>query len=72
MEFIFDFIASCQLAAFVALIASLYVVGSPASVKNKLGEYLSGGCDNLSDRHGMIGLAGSGAIVLRTSEVGSS
>jgi hypothetical protein len=71
MEFMSYSIASFQLAVSVALIASLYVVGSPASVKNRPGEYLSGGCDNRSDRRGTTGLAASGAVVLRTSELGS-
>jgi hypothetical protein len=39
MEFISDSIASWQLAASVASIASCYVVGSPASLKNRPGEY---------------------------------
>jgi hypothetical protein len=72
IEFISDSIASRQLAASVAFIASRYVVGSPVFVKNKPGEYLSGGCDSHSDRRGMTGLAGSSAIVLRTSELCSS
>jgi hypothetical protein len=72
MELISDSIASHQLAASIAFIASRYVVGSPASLKNKQGEYLSGGCDSRSDRRRTIGLAGSSAIVLRTSELGSS
>jgi hypothetical protein len=72
MEFIFDSIASRQLAASVASIASRYVIGSPVSVKNKPGEYLSGGCDSRSDRRATTGLAGSGAIVLRTCELVSS
>ena len=57
-------IASCHAATFVALIASLYVVGSLASVKKRTGEYLSGGCGSLSDRRGKTGLAGSGVDVL--------
>jgi hypothetical protein len=72
MEFISDSIASRQLAASVAFIASWYIVGSPASVKNKPREYLSDGCDNRSDRCETTGLAGSGAIVLRTCELGLS
>jgi hypothetical protein len=72
MEFISDSIASRQLAAFVAFIVSRYVIGSPASVKNKPGEYLLGGCDSPSNRRGMTGLAGSSAIILRTSQLGSS
>jgi hypothetical protein len=71
MEFISDSIAGRQLAASVAFMASRYVVGSPAFVKNKPGEYLSDGCDSLSDPRGMTGLAGSSAIVLRTFELGS-
>ena len=38
-------------------------VGSPASVKNILGEYLSGGCDSLSDLRGMTGLVTPGVDV---------
>jgi hypothetical protein len=72
IEFISDSIASCQLAASITFIASRYVIGSPTSVKNKPGKYLSGGCDSRSDRRGMTGLAGSSAIVLHTSELGSS
>jgi hypothetical protein len=72
MEFISDSIESRQLAASVALIASWYVLGSPASVKNNPGENLSGGYDNRSDRRGTTGLTSSSAIVLRTSEHGSS
>jgi hypothetical protein len=72
MEFISDSIASCQLAASVALIASWYVVGSPASIKNKPGENLSRGCDSRSDQQGTTGLAGSSVIVLRTSKLVSS
>ena len=37
--------------------------GSPASVKKIPGEYLSGGCDNLSDQRGMTGLVASGVEV---------
>jgi hypothetical protein len=66
-----EFIRSQQVAS-VAWIASRYVVGSPASVKNKPGENLSGGYDSRSDRRETTGLAGSSAIVLRTSELGSS
>jgi hypothetical protein len=73
MEFISDSkFASCQLVASVALIASLYVVGSPAKVKNQLGEYLSGGYDSLYDQGGMTRLASSSVVVLRMSELGSS
>jgi hypothetical protein len=72
MESISHPIASRQLAASVAFIASRYVIGSPVSVKNKPGEYLSGGCDSRSDRQGTAGLAGSGAIILRTCKLGSS
>ena len=52
MEFISDSIASSQLEASVALIASLYVVGSLESEKNNLGEYLSSGRVSLSDLQG--------------------
>ena len=40
--------------------ASSYDVGSPTSVKKIPGEYLSGGCDNLSDLRGMTGLVAPG------------
>ena len=43
--------------------ASSYDVGSPASVKNIPGEYLSGGCDSLSDLRGMTGLVAQGVDV---------
>ena len=43
--------------------ASSYDVGSPASVKNIPGEYLSGGCDSLSDLRGMTGLVAPGVDV---------
>jgi hypothetical protein len=72
MEFISDSIASRQLASSVAWIASQYVMGSPASVRNKPGENLSGGCESNFDRRGTIGLASYGAIVLRTFEHVSS
>jgi hypothetical protein len=72
MEFLLDSIASYQLASSLASIASLYVVGSPASVNNKPGEYLFGSCDNLFDQRGMTGLAGSGAAILHTSKLGSA
>jgi hypothetical protein len=49
MEFISDSIASRQLAASVAWTTSRYVVGSLASVRNKPGENLSGGCDSRYD-----------------------
>jgi hypothetical protein len=72
MEFIFESIASFQLATSVAPIASLYVVGSLASMKRRLGENRSGGRDSLSDRCGKTGLAGSSAVVLCTSELVSA
>ena len=43
--------------------ASSYDVGSPESVKKIPGEYLFGGCDNLSDLRGMTGLVTSGLYV---------
>jgi hypothetical protein len=72
MEFNFDSIASCQLAASVDFIASRYVVGSPTSVQNKPREYLSGGCDSRCDGRGTTRLAGSSVIVPRLSKLGSS
>ena len=47
--------------------ASSYDVGSPVSIKKIQGEYLSGGCDSLSDLRGMIGLVASG-VEVRWSE----
>ena len=47
----------------VAADASSYDVGSPASVKNIPGEYLSRGCDSLSDLRGMTGLVAPGVDV---------
>ena len=40
------------------------------SIKKILGEYLSGGCDSLSDRRGIIGLVVPGVSV-RWSKAGS-
>ena len=56
MECISNSIARCQVAESAAADASSYDVGSSASVKNIPGEYLSGGCNNLSDHLGMTGL----------------
>jgi hypothetical protein len=72
MEFISDSIASHKLAASVAWKTSRYVVGSPASIRNKPGENVSGGCDSRSDQRGTTRLDGSGATVLRMFEHGSS
>jgi hypothetical protein len=69
IEFISDSIANCQLAASVALIAFVYVVGLLASVKKRLGENRSGGCNSLSDQCVKTRLAGSSVVVLRTSEL---
>ena len=49
MECISDSIARCQVAESAAADASSKDVGSPASVKKIPGEYLSVGCDSLSD-----------------------
>jgi hypothetical protein len=72
MDFILDSFTSCQLEASVASIASLYVVGSLTSVKKRLREYFSGGCDSLYDQHAMTRLAGSSAVKLHTSERSSA
>ena len=42
---------------------SSYDVGSPTSVKKNPGEYLPGGCDNLSDLRGIAGLVAPGVGV---------
>ena len=63
MECISDSIARCQVAESAAADASSYDVGSPMSVKKIPGEYLSGGCDSLSDIRGMIGLIALGVSV---------
>ena len=63
MEFISDSIARCHVAESVDADASSYDVGSPTSVKKILGEYLSRGCDNLSDLQGIFGLVASGVSV---------
>ena len=63
MEFISDSIARCQVAELAAADASPYDVGSPTLVKNIPGEYLSGGCDSLSDLRGMTGLVALGVNV---------
>ena len=43
--------------------ASLYDVRSPTSVKKIQGEYLSRGCDSLSDLRGITGLDAPGVDV---------
>ena len=43
--------------------ASSYDVGSLTSVRKIPGEYLSGGCDSLSDLRGMTGLVAPGIDV---------
>ena len=63
MECISDSIARCHVAESAVADASSYDVGSPASVKNIPGEYLSGGCDSLSDLRGMTGLVAPGVDV---------
>ena len=63
MEFISDSIARCHVAESIDVDASLYDVGSPASIKKIPGEYLSKGCDILSDLRGMIGLFTPGISV---------
>ena len=63
MEFISDSIARCHVAESTDADASSYDVGSPASVKKIPREYLSRGCDSLSDLRGMIGLVATGVGV---------
>ena len=63
MEFISDSIARCHVAESVDADASLYEFGSPTLVKKIPGEYLSGGCDSLSDLRGMTGLVAPGVGV---------
>ena len=53
-------IARCQVAESADTDASSYDVGSPASVKKIPGEYLSEGCDSLSDLRGMTRLVAPG------------
>ena len=53
----------CHVAESADADASSYDVGSPASVKKMPGEYLSGGCDSLSDLQGMTRLVTSGVSV---------
>ena len=59
MECISDSITSCQFATSVVLIASLYVVGSPESIKNAPREYLSDNRDSLWDLRSKTGLVSS-------------
>ena len=63
MECISDTIARCHVAESVDADASSYDVSSLASVEKILGEYLSGGCDNIPDRRGIIGLVAPGVGV---------
>ena len=55
MEFISDSIARSHVAESADADDSSYDVGSLASVKKIPGEYLSGGCDSLSNLRGMTG-----------------
>ena len=41
------------------------MLGSLESVKKRPGEYLSNGCDNLSDLRGKIGLVGSSLMIVK-------
>ena len=66
MEFISDSIARCHVAESADVDASSYDDGSPASLKKISREYVSGGCDSLSDLRGMIGLAAPGVNVGRS------
>ena len=63
MECISDSIARCHVAESADADASSYDIDSPASVKKIPGEYLSGGCDSLSDLRGMTRLIASGVGV---------
>ena len=63
MEFISDSITICHVTESMDVDASSYDVGSPMSVKKISGEYLSGGCDSLSDLRGMTGLVAPGVGV---------
>ena len=63
MEFISDSITKCHVAKSADADASLYDIGSLASVKKIPGEYLSRGCDSLSDLRGMTGLVAPGVCV---------
>ena len=60
MQCISDSIAKCQVAESAAADASSYDVGSMTSIPR---EYLSGGCDCLSDLRGRTGLVASGVDV---------
>ena len=62
MELISDSIARCHVAESADVDASSYDVGSPASSKKILGEYLSEGCDSLSNLGGMTGLVAPGDV----------
>ena len=41
------------------------MLGSLESVKKRPGDYLSNGCDNLSDLRGKIGLVGSSLMIVK-------
>ena len=62
-ELISDSIARCHVVESEDADASSYDIGSPASVKKILGEYLYEGCDSLSDLQGMIELVTLGVGV---------
>ena len=70
MEFISDSISRCHVAESADVDASSYDVGSLASEKKIPREYLSGGCDCLSDLRGMTGLVAPG-VGVRWSKVES-
>ena len=72
MERISNSIASCYSTTSVALITSLYVIGSPPFVKKRSGDYLSGGCDSLSNRCGKTVLVGSSAGILCAATLSSA
>ena len=61
MEFISNSIAICHVAELADVDASSYDVD--VSVKKMLGEYLSEGCDSLSDLRGMTRLVAQGVGV---------
>ena len=63
MECISDSITRYHVAESADADASSKGIGLPASVKKIPGEYLSGGCDSLSDLSGMTGLVAPGVSV---------
>ena len=64
MEIISDSITRCHVVELAYADASLYDVGSPASVMNILGEYLSVVWESCLDLLGMITLTGSSLMII--------